>query len=149
MLSNEENERLSNERGLDKVSRDYWVNRLNSKGYQATPTDELCHWDVDAVSGDTRLILEVKHRTFDSTKYGDNMVRLQKVSDLSDEISKNGEDGYIISMFTDGVAFINKVGDEYTVRSHYVPHTTFFSNKEMMYDDYAHFKPRWVTIFTL
>lgn len=136
---------------IDKAVKDLWIKALtNNSGYTVIDTDSIetdgySHIDLIATKGNTKFIIELKGRNFPSTQYGDNTISKHKVEDMKEMMDNDSSitSGFTISVFTDGVSFVNSIYDNNTEFERIVKVTTYFDNQDKKPHKLLKYKPRW------
>ena len=52
--------------------------------------------------------------------------------------------GFTISVYTDGVSFVNSIDDECEEYDRMIKHTTYFDNQNVERNTMVKYKPRWI-----
>ena len=110
--------------------KDEWIAYLEDLGYtNVKESDKYDYYDVEATSPEGRHILfELKNRTaikpLDSTRYGDNIVQLDKLQHLLHLCNENTS-AYVVNFFTD-CAYINNIKKPYKIDKKKCSKTTFW-----------------------
>lgn len=133
---------------IDYKSKNYWVNRLSNKGFEVVDTDNTigttARWDLEATKDGFTYYIELKDRNVYSTTYSDNSIQKDKYEAIMTECSKGLHRlGVTISMFKDGIFFMNLINDEHKESQRYAPKTTSFANRDMVLKNFVDYKPRW------
>ena len=137
---------------IDREIKTLWINALSkNSGYTVVDTDETdkdgySTIDLIATKDNLKYIIELKGRNFESTKYGDNSISKHKIQRMK-QIMKNDKtitSGFTISVFTDGVSFVNSVDDNGDEIERMIKHTTYFDNQQYERNIMVKFNPRWV-----
>ena len=137
---------------IDREIKTIWINALSkNSGYTVIDTDDIntdgySTIDLIATKDNTKYIIELKGRNFESTKYGDNSISKHKIQSMK-EMMKNDKSitsGFTISVFTDGVSFVNSIDDNGDEIERFIKHTTYFDNQQYERNIMVKFNPRWV-----
>ena len=136
---------------IDREVKNLWIKALtNNSGYTVIDTDTIekdgySNIDLIATKGNTKYIIELKGRNFESTRYGDNSISKQKIQRMK-QIMKNDKtitSGFTISVFSDGVSFVNSIEDNGDEIERMIKHTTYFDNQNVERNIMVTYKPRW------
>lgn len=133
---------------VDFKSKDYWLKRLSKKGFNVVDTNttigQFAHWDIEATLKGITYYIELKDRNVFSTTYGDNSIEKIKYESIKTQCSGHKDRiGLTISMFKDGVFYMNKIEDEHTESKRWAPKTTSFYCREKVLKDFVDYKPRF------
>ena len=137
---------------IDRQIKNLWINALSkNSGYTVIDTDTIntdgySPIDIIATKCNTKYIIELKGRNFESTKYSDNSISKHKIQRMK-EIMKNDKtitSGFTISVFSDGVSFVNSIEDEGDEFERMIKHTTYFDNQNVEINTMVSYQPRWV-----
>lgn len=137
---------------IDRNIKTLWINALSkNSGYTVIDTDDIntdgySTIDLIATKDNTKYIIELKGRNFESTKYGDNSISKHKIQRMK-EIMKNDKtitSGFTISVFTDGISFVNSIEDNGDEIERFIKHTTYFDNQQYERNTMVSYTPRWV-----
>ena len=110
--------------------KDEWIAYLEKIGYRnVKATDKRCFFDVEATnSSGRRILFELKNRTtikpLDSTRYGDNIIQLDKLQHLLHLCNENTS-AYVVNFFTD-CAYINNIKNPYKIDKQKCCKSTFW-----------------------
>ena len=110
--------------------KDEWIAYLEDLGYtNVKESDKYAYYDVEATSPEGRHILfELKNRTaikpLLSTRYGDNIIQLDKLQHLLHLCNENTS-AYVVNFFTD-CAYINNIKKPYKIDKKKCSKTTFW-----------------------
>ena len=137
---------------IDREIKNLWLNALSkNSGYTVVDTDEIntdgySTIDLIATKGNKKYIIELKGRNFESTKYGDNSISKHKILDMKQMMQndKSITSGFTISVYTDGVSFVNSIDDECVEYERMIKHTTYFDNQTLERNTMVKYNPRWV-----
>ena len=137
---------------IDREIKNLWLNALaKNSGYTVIDTDTIntdgySTVDLIATKGNTKYIIELKGRNFESTKYGDNSISKHKIQRMKQMMAndKSITSGFTISVFSDGVSFVNSVDDDGDEIERFIKHTTYFDNQKYERNIMVKFNPRWV-----
>lgn len=137
---------------IDRNIKTLWINALSkNSGYTVIDTDDIntdgySTVDIIATKGKTKYIIELKGRNFESTKYGDNSISKHKIQSMKQMMQndKTITSGFTISVFTDGVSFVNSIDDNGDEFERMIKHTTYFDNQQYERNIMVKFNPRWV-----
>lgn len=137
---------------IDREIKNLWLNALSkNSGYTVVDTDEIntdgySKIDLIATKDNLKYIIELKGRNFESTKYGDNSISKHKILDMKQMMlnDKSITSGFTISVFTDGISFVNSIDDECEEYDRMIKHTTYFDNQTLERNTMVKYNPRWV-----
>ena len=137
---------------VDRDIKNLWINALSkNSGYTVIDTDEIntdgySTIDLIATKGNLKYIIELKGRNFESTKYGDNSISKHKILDMKQMMQndKSITSGFTISVYTDGISFVNSIDDECVEYDRMIKHTTYFDNQTLERNTMVKYNPRWV-----
>ena len=137
---------------VDRDIKNLWINALSkNSGYTVIDTDEIntdgySTIDLIATKGNLKYIIELKGRNFESTKYGDNSISKHKIQDMKQMMQndKSITSGFTISVYTDGISFVNSIDDECVEYDRMIKHTTYFDNQTLERNTMVKYNPRWV-----
>lgn len=110
--------------------KDEWIAYLTQLGYtNVKESDKRCFFDVEATnSSGKRILFELKNRTaikpLESTRYGDNIIQLDKLQHLLRLCNENTS-AYVVNFFTD-CAYINNIKKPYKIDKQKCCKTTFW-----------------------
>lgn len=111
--------------------KDEWITYLEKIGYRnVKATDKRCFFDVEAYDPvhKKRILFELKNRTtikpLESTRYGDNIIQLDKLQHLLHLCNENTS-AYVVNFFTD-CAYINNIKKPYKIDKQKCCKTTFW-----------------------
>ena len=121
---------------IDREIKNLWLNALSkNSGYTVIDTDTIntdgySTIDLIATKDNLKYIIELKGRNFESTKYGDNSISKHKIQRMKQMMQndKSITSGFTISVFTDGVSFVNSIDDNGDEYDRMIKHTTYFDN---------------------
>lgn len=137
---------------IDRNIKTLWINALSkNSGYTVIDTDDIntdgySTIDLIATKDNTKYIIELKGRNFESTKYGDNSISKHKIQRMK-QMMKNDKSitsGFTISVFSDGVSFVNSIEDNGDEFERMIKHTTYFDNQTLERNIMVKFNPRWI-----
>ena len=137
---------------IDRQIKNLWINALSkNSGYTVVDTDTIntdgySPIDIIATKDNIKYIIELKGRNFESTKYNDNSISKHKIQRMK-EIMKNDKtitSGFTISVYTDGISFVNSIDDDCEEYDRIIKHTTYFDNQQYERNIMVKYKPRWV-----
>lgn len=137
---------------IDRNIKNLWLNALaKNSGYTVIDTDETdkdgySTVDLIATKGNTKYIIELKGRNFESTRYGDNSISKHKIQRMK-QMMKNDKSitsGFTISVFSDGVSFVNSIEDNGDEIERMIKHTTYFDNQNVEKNTMVKYQPRWI-----
>lgn len=137
---------------IDREIKNLWLNALSkNSGYTVIDTDTIntdgySKIDLIATKDNIKYIIELKGRNFESTRYGDNSISKHKILDMKQMMQndKSITSGFTISVYTDGVSFVNSIDDECEEYDRMIKHTTYFDNQNVERNTMVKYKPRWV-----
>lgn len=137
---------------IDREIKNLWLNALSkNSGYTVIDTDTIntdgySKIDLIATKDNLKYIIELKGRNFESTKYGDNSISKHKILDMKQMMQndKSITSGFTISVYTDGVSFVNSIDDECEEYDRMIKHTTYFDNQNVERNTMVKYKPRWI-----
>ena len=137
---------------IDREIKNLWLNALSkNSGYTVIDTDTIntdgySKIDLIATKDNIKYIIELKGRNFESTKYGDNSISKHKIQDMKQMMQndKSITSGFTISVFTDGVSFVNSIDDECEEYYRMIKHTTYFDNQNVERNTMVKYNPRWI-----
>ena len=115
--------------------KDEWIAYLTQLGYtNVKESDKYDYYDVEATnSSGKRILFELKNRTaikpLDSTRYGDNIVQLDKLQHLLHLCNENTS-AYVVNFFTD-CAYINNIKKPYKIDKKKCSKTTFWGGERI------------------
>ena len=111
--------------------KDEWIAYLTQLGYtNVKESDKYDYYDVEAYDPvyKKRILFELKNRTaikpLESTRYGDNIVQLDKLQHLLNLCNENTS-AYVVNFFTD-CAYINNIKKPYKIDKQKCCKTTFW-----------------------
>ena len=110
--------------------KDEWIAYLTQIGYtNVKESDKYAYYDVEAYNPSGRKILfELKNRTaikpLLSTRYGDNIIQLDKLEHLLHLCNENTS-AYVVNFFTD-CAYINNIKKPYKIDKQKCSKSTFW-----------------------
>ena len=137
---------------IDREIKNLWINALSkNSGYTVVDTDTIntdgySKIDLIATKDNLKYIIELKGRNFESTKYGDNSISKHKIEDMKQMMAndKSITSGFTISVYTDGISFVNSIDDECEEYYRMIKHTTYFDNQNVERNAMLKYKPRWI-----
>lgn len=137
---------------IDRNIKNLWLNALSkNSGYTVIDTDDIntdgySTVDIIATKDNLKYIIELKGRNFESTRYGDNSISKHKIQDMKQMMQndKSITSGFTISVFSDGVSFVNSIDDDCDEFERMIKHTTYFDNQQYERNIMVKFNPRWV-----
>lgn len=137
---------------IDRNIKNLWLNALSkNSGYTVIDTDTIntdgySTVDLIATKGNTKYIIELKGRNFESTKYGDNSISKHKIQRMKQMMAndKSITSGFTISVFTDGISFVNSIEDNGDEFERMIKHTTYFDNQNVEKNTMVKYQPRWI-----
>lgn len=137
---------------IDRNIKTLWINALSkNSGYTVIDTDETdkdgySTVDLIATKDNIKYIIELKGRNFESTKYGDNAISKHKIQSMKEMMAndKSITSGFTISVFSDGVSFVNSIEDNGDEIERFIKHTTYFDNQNVERNTMVSYQPRWV-----
>ena len=116
--------------------KDEWIAYLEKIGYRnVKATDKKCFFDVEAYDPvhKKRILFELKNRTtikpLESTRYGDNIIQLDKLQHLLHLCNENTS-AYVVNFFTD-CAYINNIKKPYKIDKQKCCKTTFWGGSRI------------------
>lgn len=115
--------------------KDEWIAYLEDLGYtNVKESDKYAYFDVEAIAPSGKKILfELKNRTaikpLESTKYGDNIIQLDKLQHLLHLCNENTS-AYVVNFFTD-CAYINNIKKPYKIDKKKCSKTTFWGGERI------------------
>ena len=111
--------------------KDEWIAYLTQLGYtNVKESDKYDYYDVEAYDPvyKKRILFELKNRTalkpLLSTRYGDNIIQLDKLQHLLNLCNENTS-AYVVNFFTD-CAYINNIKKPYKIDKRKCCKTTFW-----------------------
>ena len=111
--------------------KDEWIAYLEKIGYRnVKASDKYDYYDVEAYDPvyKKRILFELKNRTalkpLLSTRYGDNIIQLDKLQHLLHLCNENTS-AYVVNFFTD-CAYINNIKKPYKIDKQKCCKTTFW-----------------------
>lgn len=118
--------------------KDEWIAYLEDLGYtNVKESDKYAYYDVEAIAPDgatssspegRHILFELKNRTaikpLLSTRYGDNIIQLDKLQHLLNLCNENTS-AYVVNFFTD-CAYINNIKKPYKIDKQKCCKTTFW-----------------------
>ena len=137
---------------IDREIKNLWINALSkNSGYTVIDTDTIntdgySKIDLIATKDNLKYIIELKGRNFESTRYGDNSISKHKIIDMKQMMlnDKTITSGFTISVYTDGVSFVNSIDDDCEEYYRMIKHTTYFDNQTLERNAMLKYNPRWV-----
>lgn len=137
---------------VDREIKNLWINALSkNSGYTVIDTDTIntdgySKIDLIATKDNLKYIIELKGRNFESTKYNDNSISKHKILDMKQMMQndKTITSGFTISVYTDGVSFVNSIDDDCEEYYRMIKHTTYFDNQNVERNAMLKYNPRWV-----
>ena len=137
---------------IDREIKNLWLNALaKNSGYTVIDTDTIntdgySTVDLIATKDNLKYIIELKGRNFESTKYNDNSISKHKILDMKQMMQndKSITSGFTISVYTDGISFVNSIDDECEEYDRMIKHTTYFDNQNLEKNTMVKYTPRWV-----
>ena len=137
---------------IDREIKNLWINALSkNSGYTVVDTDTIntdgySKIDLIATKDNLKYIIELKGRNFESTKYGDNSISKHKIEDMKQMMAndKSITSGFTISVYTDGISFVNSIDDDAEEFYRMIKHTTYFDNQNVERNAMLKYKPRWI-----
>lgn len=114
--------------------KDEWIAYLTQLGYTSVKeSDKYAYYDIEATSPEGRhTLFELKNRTaikpLESTRYGDNIIQLDKLQHLLNLCNENTS-AYVVNFFTD-CAYINNIKKPYKIDKQKCCRTTFWAARE-------------------
>ena len=137
---------------IDRQIKNLWINALSkNSGYTVVDTDTIntdgySPIDIIATKCNIKYIIELKGRNFESTKYNDNSISKHKIQRMKEMMQndKTITSGFTISVYTDGISFVNSIDDDCEEYDRIIKHTTYFDNQQYERNIMVKYKPRWV-----
>lgn len=123
-----------------------FLKRNNFKNVEDTAikfNNQFHCYDVYADYGNSNIYkcgFEVKHRLFESTKYGDMIIELHKFNNIAKKIIDGEIDCcYLITIFNDK-SYIQRIDNNFELVNSFGSKTTFFENQEKVDKLYCSWK---------
>ena len=76
----------------------------------------------------------------------DNSISKHKILDMKQMMQndKSITSGFTISVYTDGISFVNSIDDDCEEYDRMIKHTTYFDNQHVEKNTMVKYKPRWI-----